>query len=78
MYSLVILEIALGYLALRRVFERPSLGRLACAALLVAAMLYTQYWNIYLLIVIGVAMLWLAFRGAPPSRSAPRAAWSWR
>jgi hypothetical protein len=68
MYSLVVLEVALGYLALRRAFERPSLGRLALVALLVGAMLYTQYWLIYLLIVLGVAFLWLAFRGRVPEQ----------
>jgi hypothetical protein len=66
MYSLVILEVALGYLALRRVFERPSLTRLAGAALIVGAMLYTQYWTIYLLTVMGLAFVWLAVRGTTP------------
>jgi hypothetical protein len=74
MYSLVILEVLLGYLAIRRVFERPSLGRMAGAALVVAAMLYTQYWNIYLLFVVGVAVLWLTFKGrTPEQRHAARA-----
>ena len=62
MYALVMFEVTLGYLVLRRALERPSLLRLAFVALVVAAMLYTQYWSIYLLIVLGVAMLWRVFR----------------
>jgi mannosyltransferase len=63
MYSLVIFEVALGYLVLRRAFERPSFGRWAAVTLVAAAMLYTQYWTIYLLVVVGVATLYLAVRG---------------
>ena len=29
-------------------------------------MLYAQYWTIYLLAVVGVAMLWCAIRGRTP------------
>jgi hypothetical protein len=66
MYSLVMLLVAIGYLALRRALERPSLGRLAIVALLAAMLLYTQYWSMYLLAVVGLAMLWCAVR-APTS-----------
>jgi hypothetical protein len=68
MYSLVMLEVALGYLALRRAFERPSLGRLAQVALVVAALLYTQYWSIFLLAVVGLGVIVDAWRGATPER----------
>ncbi|HEX9504370.1 MAG TPA: glycosyltransferase family 39 protein [Acidimicrobiia bacterium] len=62
MYSLMMLLVALGYLALRRAFERPSAGRLALVALLVGALLYTQYWALYLLAVVGFGVLWRAWR----------------
>jgi mannosyltransferase len=66
MYSLVMLLVTAGYLALRRALERPSLGRLAVVAFLVALMLYTHYWTIYLLAVVGVGVIWCAFRGRTP------------
>ena len=73
MYSLVMFLVTAGYLALRRALERPSLGRLALVAALVALMLYTHYWTIYLLAVVGVGLLWCAFRGrTPESRHAAR------
>ncbi|HEX9504618.1 MAG TPA: glycosyltransferase family 39 protein [Acidimicrobiia bacterium] len=62
MYSLVMFLVTAGYLALRRALERPSLGRLAIVALVIGALLYTQYWTIYLLVVVGAAMLWRAWR----------------
>ncbi len=64
MYSLVMFLVTAGYLALRRALERPSLGRLALVAVLAALMLYTHYWTIYLLAVVGIGMLWCAFRGS--------------
>jgi mannosyltransferase len=66
MYSLVMFLVTAGYLALRRALERPSLGRLALVAALVALMLYTHYWTISLLVVVGVGLLWCAFRGHTP------------
>ena len=62
MYALVMLLVTLGYLALRRALEDPSLLRLAIVAVLAAALLYSQYWTMYLLAVVGIAMLWRAFR----------------
>jgi mannosyltransferase len=73
MYSLVILLVALGYLALRRALEQPSLARVAPVAVVVAALLYTQYWSLYLLAVVGAAMLWRAWRAPiPDDRRAAR------
>jgi mannosyltransferase len=67
MYSLVMLMVAIGYLALRRALERPTLGRLALVAVLSAALLYTQYWSMYLLAVVGVGVLWRAWRAPEPT-----------
>jgi mannosyltransferase len=66
MYSLVMFLVTAGYLALRRALEHPSIGRVALVALLVPLLLYTQYWTIYLLVVVGVGVLWCALRGRTP------------
>jgi mannosyltransferase len=63
MYSLVMLLVALGYLAVRRVLERPSLGRQAVVALITGLLLYTQYWAFYLIAVVGALLAWQAWRG---------------
>jgi mannosyltransferase len=68
MYSLVMLLVTLGYLAVRRLLERPSLGRQAVVALLTALLLYTQYWAFYLVAVVGALFVWLAWRGTDPDR----------
>jgi mannosyltransferase len=56
MYALVILLTGLGFLALQRAIEQPRWGNLAAVAIVAAALLYTQYWSLYL---IGVTGLWL-------------------
>ncbi|HTW10819.1 MAG TPA: glycosyltransferase family 39 protein [Acidimicrobiales bacterium] len=58
MYSLMALEAVLGFLAWRRAMELPSRGRLACVAAVTAALLYTHYWDLYLLGVVGLWVLW--------------------
>ncbi len=72
MYELEILLVLLGYLALWRALERPSVRRLAAVAIVAAALLYTQYWAIYLLVVVGAGLAWCAWRGA--ERAAARRA----
>jgi mannosyltransferase len=62
MYALEMLLVACGILAFRRALESPSLGRLAIIALIVALLLYTQYWALYLLLVVGVLLVTLASR----------------
>jgi hypothetical protein len=74
MYSLVMLLVTLGYLAVRRMFERPSLGRQAVVALITGLLLYTQYWALYLIAVVGALFVWQAWRGSDPEqRRAARA-----
>lgn len=63
MYSLVMLLVTLGYLAVRRLLERPSLGRQAVVALVTGLLLYTQYWAFYLVAVVGALLAWQAWRG---------------
>jgi mannosyltransferase len=68
MYSLVILLVFVGYLALARALERPSWGRLLCVAVVTSLLLYTHYWSFALLAVVGVWLLTMAVRGAPELR----------
>jgi len=63
MYSLEILLVACGIVAFGRALERPSIGRLATLAVLVALFVYTQYWAFYLLLVVGGLLVWMSFRG---------------
>ncbi|MDQ6852734.1 MAG: glycosyltransferase family 39 protein [Actinomycetota bacterium] len=68
MYSLVMLLVTLGYLATRRLLERPSLGRQAVVALVTGLLLYTQYWALYLVAVVGALLVWQAWRGGDPAK----------
>lgn len=72
MYSLVMLLTACGFLAVARALERPRPGNLVALALVVAALLYTQYWAVYLTGSLGLWLLWTAWRGRPAWRSAAR------
>jgi uncharacterized membrane protein len=75
MYSLVMLLVTVGYLAVRRLLERPSLGRQAVVALITGLLLYTHYWSFYLLAVVGALLIWQAWRGADAAqRHAARSA----
>ena len=63
MYALEILLVSCGILAFQRAIESPSLGRLAVFGVLVALFIYTQYWAFYLLVTLGVLLVWMAWRG---------------
>jgi mannosyltransferase len=56
MYALVILLTGLGFLALQRAVATPRPANLVAVALIAAALLYTQYWSLYL---VGVVAVWL-------------------
>jgi mannosyltransferase len=60
MYGLVILLTGLGFLALQRALEAPRPWNLIAVAVVTAALLYTQYWALYL---VGVVGLWLLVVG---------------
>lgn len=68
MYALVALLAVAGFLALARAFERATVGRLALVAVITAALLYTHYWAIYLVAVVGA---WLVWRGWGPHAGGP-------
>ena len=63
MYALVMFLVAWGYLAFVRAVERPTVGRLALVSLVVAGLLYSQNWALYLIAVVGLFVIWLAWRG---------------
>lgn len=63
MYSLVVLESALAVVVVVLVLERPTSGRLAAAAALTAALLYTHYWALYLVGAGALVLLVRAWRG---------------
>lgn len=73
MYSLVMLLVAAGVVALQRALQRPRPGNLVAVALCTAALLYSHYWSLYLLLVTGLWMAWLAWRRGREGRRAPLA-----
>ena len=72
MYSLVMFLTACGLLALLRALEHPRPGNLVALGLSVAALLYTQYWGIYLVGAVGLWLLWQLWRGALEQRATVR------
>ena len=63
---------ACGFLALHRALQAPRPGNLIAVAVVTAALLYTQYWSLYL---VGVVGLWLLVTGllvaAPRTATTP-------
>ena len=59
MYSLMMLLVVLGYLAVARVLERTTRGRLVALGAVTAALLYTHYWALY---VVASTAAWLVFK----------------
>ena len=56
MYALVILLTGLGFLALQRAVTHPRPANLVAVGVVAAALLYTQYWSLYL---VGMVAIWL-------------------
>lgn len=71
MYSLVIFLVLLGYLAILRAIEQPSLGRLAQLATVTGMLLLTHYWAFYLLGAVTLALLITVWRGRGCANSDP-------
>jgi mannosyltransferase len=57
-YSLMALEAVAWYLAVVRAVEQPSRRRLVVLGVLTAALMYTHYWDLYLVAVGGAWVLW--------------------
>ncbi|HEX5094591.1 MAG TPA: glycosyltransferase family 39 protein [Acidimicrobiia bacterium] len=74
MYGLEMLFVALGIIAVDRAFERPSYGRLLPITILSALLVYTQYWGFYILGVLGLVLLFIAWRKAAQRATALRIA----
>jgi uncharacterized membrane protein len=56
MYALAILLTGCGFLSLSRALVKPRPGNLIATGVVTAALLYAQYWSLYL---VGVVVLWL-------------------
>ena len=67
MYSVLSLVVLLGYLAVTRALERPSAGRLAAVAAVVAALVLLHYWALYLVVVALGVLVVQAVRGRDPA-----------
>jgi mannosyltransferase len=64
MYSLMVLLVLVGYLAVTELLERPGSRRAVVGVgAVTAALLLTHYWSFYLLFVVGVSLVVLARRG---------------
>jgi hypothetical protein len=76
MYMLTMVLVLLGYLAVWRSVERPSLAPLAGVALVTAALLYTQYWAFFLVGAMVLALLVVLWRSrGDAGRETRRTAW---
>jgi mannosyltransferase len=62
MYSLVVLLVVAGIGAVQALLSRPTVPRAALLALITALLLYTHYWALYLLVVVGCWLLVVALR----------------
>jgi hypothetical protein len=69
MYSLMILWSVLGFLALSRALENPGRGRLVALGAVTAAMLYTHYWGLYLVLAAGGWLAWRVWRTGTGERA---------
>ncbi len=57
MYGLIILLSGLGIIALHRAMHEPKIGNLTAITVVTAALLYTQYWSLYLVAMVGIWLL---------------------
>ncbi len=57
MYALVILLTGCGFLALQRAVRAPRPGNLIAVAVVAAALLYAQYWSLYLVAMVGIWLI---------------------
>ena len=63
MYAVEIFLVSWGILAFRRALESPRPIRLVTFGAIVACLLYTQYWALYLLLVVAVLLVGLTWHG---------------
>ncbi len=72
MYTLTMLLVALGVLVGIDAWREPTFLRLVAVALVGAGLLYTLYWSIFLLGIVGLGLLGLAVRGDDRARDRAR------
>ncbi|MGH9010197.1 MAG: glycosyltransferase family 39 protein [Acidimicrobiia bacterium] len=63
MYSMAMLLVLAGGLAIANLLERPSRGLCAAVALLTGALLLTHYYALYTVAAVGAVLAWHAWRG---------------
>jgi mannosyltransferase len=68
MYSLAMVLVLIGILAVSKAARLPTLGPLAAVALVTAALLYTTYWSFFVLAVFGAALVVWALRAQATER----------
>jgi uncharacterized membrane protein len=66
MYSMAMLLVLAGGLAIANLLERPSRGLCVAVALITGALLLTHYYALYTLAAVGAVLAWHAWRGAAP------------
>ena len=72
-YSLVVVLVLIGYLAVTELLQRPGSRRaLIAAGVVTGALLLTHYWALYLVFVTGVTLVVVARRGPSPAREGAR------
>jgi mannosyltransferase len=57
MYALVMVLVLAGWLLLDDILRRPTVARLAGLSLVVGLLLWTHYWSMWLLAVVGLALI---------------------
>lgn len=73
MYSMIVLLVLVGYLATMELLERPGSLRAAVGvAGVTCALLFSHYWSLYLLAVVGAIFVAVALRGPSPAREGAR------
>lgn len=73
MYSLVVLLVLVGYLAVWALLERPSSTRAAVTlGLVTGALLLTHYWSLYLVFVVAVTLFVVARQAEGSTRAGAR------
>jgi hypothetical protein len=71
MYALVILLTGCGFLALQRAVTAPRPGNLIATAAVTAALLYSQYWSIYLVAMVALWLIVSVVRSRRGGRAGP-------
>jgi hypothetical protein len=71
MYALVMFLTACGFVALERALDKPRVGNLVAVGVVTAALLYSQYWAMYLVALVAIWVLRQAVRRVPPGQTPP-------